>query len=89
MVIDIDPSNAVAHNNIAMEYWDDGDMGNAIVEIRKAIESDLKNPLYHYHYAQFLLKSGDKASAIAELKRVLELDPEFTDAREALRKLGK
>lgn len=50
---EIDPTYAAAHNNLAIAYEHEGDLGKARAAYEKAIELEPKNPLIKQNYELF------------------------------------
>jgi len=71
-------------------YLDKGDYGAAIADFTKAAELRTKPSVNDYYWrGQAYLKKGDKNAARKDFEKVLEIDPNHSNAKEALRKKKK
>ena len=52
--IDIEPSDAMAHNNLAVAYEANGDFDNASKEYREALRLDRSNEYIQKNYSRFV-----------------------------------
>jgi len=52
--IDIDPNDAMAHNNLAVAYEANGDFDNASKEYREALRLDRSNQYIQKNYSRFV-----------------------------------
>jgi len=78
--IELDASNALAHNNLGLAFDDKGQFDDAIVEYRRAIEldptfADARANLGNALLVNALLAKKPLDDAIVELRRAVELDP--------------
>ena len=76
-ILDHNPKDARAMNNLAMAYSDEHDAIRAEDFYRRAIAISDVYPQSHYNLALLLLGQNQAEAAITELKRALELDPHF------------
>jgi len=74
-VINIDPSNAQAHNNLGIVYKNLGDLTNAIKEYEKAILIDPKYDKAFYNLAAAFYVKGELESAINACQTAISLNP--------------
>ena len=79
VAIRVDPSNAEAHFNLGMVFFEQGDLETAIREFREAINLDPNNVQARYRLALAFIKRGRYDRAVRELYQVLEINPD--DAR--------
>lgn len=52
--VDIDPKDAMAHNNLAVAYEANGDFDNALKEYREALRLDRGNQYIQKNYSRFV-----------------------------------
>jgi tetratricopeptide (TPR) repeat protein len=92
-----DPGNAVANRGIAMSELRHSDFDDALMHIKKAVETDPKDAHSHYLYARLLsqrtgfvvddsdpVRNNDTATIKAEAQAAVAIDPELADAYEIL-----
>jgi Tfp pilus assembly protein PilF len=66
--VEIEPSNAMAHNNLAVAYEANGDFDNAAKEYREALRLDRGNQFIQKNYSRFVeftTRSKKRAPAAA------------------------
>jgi Tfp pilus assembly protein PilF len=51
------------------------------------VDKDPRNPIYHYHLGLAQALAGDKTSAKRSLARALSIDPSFSGAEDARKRL--
>src|SRR6478609_3732242 len=77
--IDLDPTSAHAHDNLATVYAEKKQFREALTEYLTAIRLEPDSATAHYNLACFLSTHGAEMS-VAEYKEAIELDPEYPDA---------
>jgi tetratricopeptide (TPR) repeat protein len=91
--LQIDPSYALAHYNLAIVLFDTGETGGAIAQYRLALSTDPNYAEAHNGLARALLVMGENKEALNEYRKALQADPNYAEARynwgNALLKLGK
>lgn len=78
------PNNYAAHINLGTALAQKGQVDEAIVSFRKAIELDLKYAGAHANLGGALMTKGDLDGGIASFRKAIELDPKFAPARTGL-----
>src|SRR5262249_9816877 len=78
------PSDAAAHNNLALCWSQVRNMPKALEEVRQAAAILAKRPLYRFNISLFASYSSDFQGAERETKSLLELDPSYPDAFTAI-----
>ena len=76
--VSLQPSLAAARGVLAKLYLQDGKYQEAVVQCRKALESDPKDQTAVYRLIQALRKTGNKAEIPGLLKRLAELRQQAT-----------
>lgn len=76
--VSLQPSLAAARGVLAKLYLQDGKYQEAVLECRKALESDPKDQTAVYRLIQALRKTGNKAEIPGLLKRLAELRQQAT-----------
>jgi predicted O-linked N-acetylglucosamine transferase (SPINDLY family) len=71
----IDPNFAAAHSNLGVVLTDRGQLSEADVHHRAAVELSPQVPLIHVNYGQSLFAGGDVAGAIAQYDQATALAP--------------
>src|SRR5262249_26715073 len=82
--IELDPKNALAHNNLGKALYDQKKPAEAIACYRKAVELDPKNARFHYDLGNALNVQGKLDEAIACLRKAIALDPKHAQAHNNL-----
>ena len=76
--IELDPKDAMAHNNLGDALRQKGQVDEAIACYRKAIELDPKYAAAHCNLGTICsIPSGDYEAAIACYRKAIELDPKY------------
>lgn len=78
--LDLDPTYADAHNNIAHVYELQGKTAEADAEYIRAINLDPRNPLYLYNLGRLREIDGNYEDAVPIYRGAIELDPLYTIA---------
>ena len=78
------PANSVAHMTLGLALCDKGQLDEATVCFRKAIELDLKNAMAHTNLGNALFNKGQLDDAIACCRKAIELDPKLAFAHNNL-----
>ena len=68
------------HVKSAQQYFESGQLPEALVEIKNALRASPKDPEVRWLAGQIHLESGNNSAAIKELSRALELGLQRTDA---------
>jgi tetratricopeptide (TPR) repeat protein len=82
----INPNIADAHNNIGIildKYLNKND--EAIYHFRQALQMELNNSHFHFNLGIALAKKGELKEAIEHFRTAVYLNPNYEDARRALR----
>ncbi len=79
----VNPS-ATAYSNLGNILYSRGQVDEAIVQFKKALETDPDYALAHYDYGLALIKKGQLDDAIAEFKSALEIRPAYAAAENDL-----
>jgi tetratricopeptide (TPR) repeat protein len=79
-VLEIEPENAKAHNNLAAALGRRGALDEAIAHFRRATEIKPGFDRAHFNLGAALAQKGDWDGAIAHLRQAVEINPEFTEA---------
>lgn len=77
--IDLDPSSAHAHDNLATVYAEKKLFREALSEYLTALKLEPESATAHYNLACFLSTHAGEM-AVEEYKEAIELDPEYPDA---------
>jgi hypothetical protein len=89
--LSIDPTNYLAHHQLANELARRGDQELQAAEIhyRAALESFPEHPRSHLNLARVLARRGRYAEAEASIETALRLDPTLPTARETLAEIRR
>jgi Flp pilus assembly protein TadD len=79
--LEIEPDDAVAHNNLGAALYAKGDLDGAIAEFRTAIRLQPGYAMAHTNLGNALKAKGDLDGAIAEYRAAIRLQPDRADAR--------
>jgi len=71
----------LAHNNLGLLYYDEGDYGSAIGHLDKAIETKPRSVESYTSRGMVHAKLGDAERATADFDHAVELDPAYPQAR--------
>lgn len=74
-VLELDPSNAQAHNNLGMVYYDLGMLNDAINQYQKAIAISPRYDKAHHNLAVAYYVKGDLSKAAFEFTMAIEYNP--------------
>ena len=74
---ELEPKNALAHNNLGNALYHQRKWDEAIAEYRKAVELDPKCAQYHGGLGNALRMQKNPQEAIAEYRKAVELDPKL------------
>jgi tetratricopeptide (TPR) repeat protein len=88
-VLDLEPQNYKAHNNLGSIYLASNDLVLAEHEYLLAIELNPSLFSLYYNLASVYIKSNDRDRALAALDKALELNPNFTQAKQRRELLPK
>src|SRR5256885_1186438 len=77
--IELDPSSAHAHDNLATVYSEKKLYAQALEEYLTALKLEPESPTAHYNLACFLATHAHDM-AIEQYKEAIDLDPEYPDA---------
>jgi tetratricopeptide (TPR) repeat protein len=79
--IERNPDSWLAHNNLGLLYYDDGDHDAALTHLDRAIEIKPSAVESYTSRAMVHAELGDVARATADFDRAVELDPSYPQAR--------
>src|SRR5439155_11016581 len=71
------PADRAGHGNLALAYFNTGNLAGAIDEVREVLRIYPKNSLQRYNYAMYSMYLGDFKTASAEAARVVQESPSF------------
>ena len=83
-VINIDPNNAYAYNNLGNALYKQGKLEQAISSFRKVIELNPNLALAYNGLGNALEKQGNSEQAITNYQQAVELDPNYAPAYNGL-----
>ncbi len=83
-VLDLEPNNFEAHNNLGIVYGRQGLTENALKEFRLSLAIKPDQALTHYRISRILMQSHRLPEAVEELTQTLRLDPANADAHNDL-----
>ena len=86
-MMEIDPSFVPAYVNSAILLMERDSMTLAESQLMQALKLDSTFLLTHYYLGECAVSMGDKETARQRFEKALELDPEYSDAKQALKKL--
>jgi tetratricopeptide (TPR) repeat protein len=86
-IIDRNPRNGFAADNLAFAYLRVGNPSSARDVLTKSLAVQPRNPPAHFYLGQALEDLDQSNAALAEYRRALELDPQLYEAQMALAKL--
>jgi thioredoxin-like negative regulator of GroEL len=89
--VQLSPLSAAALDTLGWILVEQGNAGEGVPALLKAVALEAGNPEIRYHLAQSMLKIGDTRRAKAELRTVLDSNKPFrqlADARALAAKLG-
>ena len=86
--LQMNPSNAMTHNNLGCALRDKGQLDEAAVEFERAIELEPGFVLAHNNYGVVLAEQKRFAEAIKSFGEALTIDPNFPGALENLWQAG-
>jgi tetratricopeptide (TPR) repeat protein len=84
--LEMDPDNAMAHNNLGKALSDKGDLDGAIAEWRTVVRLMPDDAIAHNNVGKALYDEGDLDGAIAEYRTAVRLQPDFALAHNNLGK---
>jgi len=76
--------NAVAHNNLGMNYLSEGQVDRAIEQYQKAIEINSNASFAHFNLGVAFNQEGEVHEAIGEYQKAIQLQPDYFQARNNL-----
>ena len=82
------PDFAEAYNDLGVALANRGDVDGAIQAFLNALRAKPSQAPSHYNAAVLLAAKGDTTAALSHLELALQLDPNYTDARRELERLG-
>ena len=86
-VLKLDKNNEFAYNSMASIYRENGEFTSAKIQLKASLDIDDENPVTYYNYGNLLVDMEHKEEAIEMYKRAIEINPDFTEAKEELKKL--
>jgi tetratricopeptide (TPR) repeat protein len=78
------PDDARIYNDVATNYYVQGDLSDAIEQVRQALRINPGLVQGHYNLGAFLLQQGHPDLALPEFQTTLDLNPRFPSGEEAL-----
>jgi arylsulfatase A-like enzyme/Tfp pilus assembly protein PilF len=87
--VTVDPASAPAWNALGMTLGGNGHLVDAEQAFRTAIARDVTNHRYVFNLALALARQGRTAEARPYFEKTLQLAPDFTPAREELRRFAR
>ena len=84
LAVQLDPSSAVAHNNLASRLAEQGRIEEAIRHFEDALTIDAQYATAHNNLGIVLARHGDLEEATRHFQRALQINPDFGDARRNL-----
>ena len=72
--IQLDPKHAVAHNNRGLDYQQQGQLEQAVVQYQHAIQLDPKHADAHYNLACVYSLKNERVRAIEWLQKAIAID---------------
>lgn len=85
--LELDPENALIHQQLGRNYYDDQNYELAYKHYYKILEDEKDNDLLMYRLGVCLDELGQSKKAVAYLEACLALDPLNVDAKNRLKKL--
>src|SRR5204863_6828032 len=82
--IQLDPSHALAHNNLGALLQAEGNLASAMTHYRHALELAPADPEIQLTGGVGFAESGDRISALTHLREALRLKPDWPNAQAAL-----
>lgn len=82
-VLQIDPNNVVAHNELGRSYYQMGKPKEAISSYQEAIRMAPNYLDAHYNLAFAYMKEGSKGLAATQFKKVIEISPQSQLAKDS------
>lgn len=79
---------ARAHNNLGIYYLNEADYEKAEEQFKKALDMDDTSPHARYNLGVLYYRKDEQARALTLFRNAYNLDSKFSEAREALEKLG-
>lgn len=76
-VLDRYPNAAAVHNNLAMWYEANNEVGPAVQHVNQAITIEPNNPLYHYNLSRVLRSIGNFERCAEEAETAVKIAPEW------------
>ena len=86
-MMQIDSSFVPAYVNSAILLMEKDSVAQAESQLLKALEFDTTFLLTHYYLGECAVSKGDREMARKRFEKALQLDPEYSDAIQALKKL--
>jgi Flp pilus assembly protein TadD len=82
--LELAPSEALAHNNLAIALVETGGIEEAMAHYRKALELSPEYPEAHNNLGEALIRSQRHPEAIEQFRKALELNPDYASAHSNL-----
>ena len=73
-------SNRLSPEQLAYQFFDSEDLGNALLNVNTAIENDLFNPDLYFLRGKIYFELNDYIQAKTDFLTVIVYDPQFADA---------
>ncbi len=77
--IELSPTDAMFHHNLAILYWAIGDIQNSEKEFIKALELEPYETLFNCSYGAFLIRIGEGKAGLKYLEESITLSPQILD----------
>lgn len=74
--------------NLAMMYAQDHQYGEAVRELKMALNENWKNAEAHYYLGELYLQQGNQSEGKRSLKTALQIDPSYKRAKERLEQIS-
>jgi protein O-mannosyl-transferase len=84
----VKPNDATAHDNLGISFAAIGKISEAIEQFGEALRVDSNCAEAHYNLGYLLVELGHQKEAVGHLAEAVRLKPDYTQAKEQLRKLG-
>jgi tetratricopeptide (TPR) repeat protein len=85
----LNPDLATAHVNLGLVLAHQGKNGEATDQFLRALDIEPQQASWHYNVAVLLTKQGKIDEAVQHLQTALTLNPNFEEARQALKNLAR
>ncbi|NQV08345.1 tetratricopeptide repeat protein [Candidatus Woesearchaeota archaeon] len=83
-ILEYSPETARVHNNLAMEYFDQGMVNDAVAHYKLSISMSDLYPQSHYNLGNAYVSLGLIDEAVEEYKKAVEMDDNFVQPHKQL-----